>query len=188
MIARLISLAAALMLLAACSSASDEALTGSGGSGGVGTGAGGGRRRVRDRRPDRARRRHGCRCWPRRRHGHQQDLEANVGDRIFFAVDSSVVDDAGRQTLDKQAAWLQQFPGVTVTIEGHCDESGTREYNLALGERRASAAKSYLVSLGVDPNRLLTISYGEERPVDPGHDEAAYAVNRRAVTVVNVTN
>jgi peptidoglycan-associated lipoprotein len=119
--------------------------------------------------------------------GTQQDLEVNVGDRVFFGYDSSTLDDTARATLDRQAAWLQQFPGVTVTIEGHTDERGTREYNLALGERRASAVRSYLGTLGVPSDRTLTISYGEERPVDPAHDENAYALNRRAVTVVNVS-
>ena len=119
--------------------------------------------------------------------GSQKDLEVNVGDRIFFGYDSSTVDDTARQTLDKQGTWLRQFPAVPVTIEGHTDERGTREYNLALGQRRAEAAKSYLVALGIDAGRIKTISYGAERPVDPGHDESAYALNRRAVTVVDVT-
>lgn len=119
--------------------------------------------------------------------GTQQDLEVNVGDRVFFGYDSSTLDDTARRTLERQSAWLQQFGGVSVTIEGHTDERGTREYNLALGERRAAAVRSYLQTLGVSPDRLLTISYGEERPVDPAHDESAYALNRRAVTVVNVS-
>jgi peptidoglycan-associated lipoprotein len=120
--------------------------------------------------------------------GSQEDLEINVGDRVFFAFDSAVLDQTAQQTLDRQALWLQQHPSLTVTIEGHADERGTREYNLALGERRATAVKNYLVAKGIDPQRILTISYGEERPVDPGHNEAAWALNRRAVTVVNVTN
>ena len=119
--------------------------------------------------------------------GTQQDLEVNVGDRIFFGYDSSTLDEVARVTLERQAAWMQQFPGVAVTIEGHTDERGTREYNLALGERRASAARSYLQTLGITSDRLTTISYGEERPVDPAHDESAYALNRRAVTVVDLT-
>ncbi len=119
--------------------------------------------------------------------GTQQDLEVNVGDRVFFGYDSSTLDDTARRTLERQSAWLQQFPGVAVTIEGHTDERGTREYNLALGERRASAVRSYLQTLGVPADRLVTTSYGEERPVDPAHDESAYALNRRAVTVVNVS-
>ena len=119
--------------------------------------------------------------------GSQEDLEINVGDRVFFAFDSAALDDAARAVLDKQAAWLLAHPDLTVTIEGHADERGTREYNLALGERRAAAVKNYLAAKGVSPDRMLTISYGEERPVDPGHNEAAWALNRRAVTVVNVT-
>lgn len=120
--------------------------------------------------------------------GTQEDFEINVGDRVFFAFDSSTLDDDARATLDRQAAWLQQYLSITVTIEGHTDERGTREYNLALGERRATAAKNYLVALGVDADRLLTISYGEERPVDPGTDEIAFRQNRRAVTVINLIN
>ena len=120
--------------------------------------------------------------------GTVEDFEVNVGDRVFFDLDSSTLNAEARAVLDRQAAWLLQFSGMTVTLEGHADERGTREYNLALGERRASAAKSYLVALGVETGRILTFSYGEERPVDPGHNEAAYAQNRRAVTVVNVIN
>lgn len=120
--------------------------------------------------------------------GSQADLEVNVGDRIFFGFDSSVLDITGRQTVERQAAWLQQFPAVTVTVEGHADQRGTTEYNLALGERRAAAVKSYLGELGIDPARVLTISYGKERLADPAETEEAYALNRRAVTVVNVTN
>jgi peptidoglycan-associated lipoprotein len=120
--------------------------------------------------------------------GTPEDFEINVGDRVFFAFDSSTLDDDGRATLDRQAAWLQQFREISVTIEGHTDERGTREYNLALGERRATAARNYLVALGVDSNRMLAISYGEERPVDPGNDETAYRQNRRAVTVINLVN
>jgi len=119
--------------------------------------------------------------------GTQQDLEVSVGDRVFFDYDSSVLSPTATQTLDKQAAWLKTYPDVIVTIEGHTDERGTREYNLALGDRRANAVKNYLVALQVNPDRVLTISYGEERPVDPGHDEAAWAKNRRAVTVVATT-
>jgi peptidoglycan-associated lipoprotein len=120
--------------------------------------------------------------------GSAADFEVNVGDRVFFAFDSSVIDEAGRETLQRQAAWLQQFPEVRATIEGHTDSIGTREYNLALGERRATAARNYLEALGIAPNRLQTTSYGEERPADPGDNDAAHALNRRAVTVVTLTN
>jgi len=119
--------------------------------------------------------------------GTQQDLEVSVGDRVFFDYDSSVLSPTATQTLDKQAAWLKQYPDVIVTVEGHADERGTREYNLALGDRRANAVKNYLVALQINPDRILTISYGEERPVDPGHNEAAWAKNRRAVTAVTTT-
>lgn len=117
--------------------------------------------------------------------GSQEDLVANAGDRVFFALDSSELASDGRATLEKQAQWLKSYPNVSITIEGHCDERGTREYNLALGERRANAAKNYLMSLGVDGSRVNTISYGKERPAVMGSDEASWGQNRRAVTVLN---
>ncbi len=117
--------------------------------------------------------------------GTQEDLVYNVGDRVFFDFDKYDIKDAARGTLDRQAAWLRANPSVTVTVEGHCDERGTREYNLALGERRAQAVVDYLVSLGIDANRVSTISYGKERPEQVGHTEAAWAQNRRGVAVVN---
>lgn len=113
------------------------------------------------------------------------EIAPGVGDRVFFELDSSVIKSDGEATLQKQAEWLKGHGNVSVTIEGHCDERGTREYNLALGERRASAAKSYLVNLGVSANRIQTISYGKERPAVVGSDESAWGQNRRAVTVVN---
>jgi len=119
--------------------------------------------------------------------GSQEDLEVSVGDRVLFDYDSSVLNPVATQTLDRQAAWLKQYPDVIVTIEGHADERGTREYNLALGDRRANAVKNYLLALDVSGDRVLTISYGEERPADAAHDEAAWAENRRAVTVVSTT-
>ena len=117
--------------------------------------------------------------------GSQQDLEASAGDRIFFSFDRSDVSPEAREILTRQADWLRRYPNVTVTIEGHCDERGTREYNLALGERRAQAAKNVLVALGIPASRISTISYGKERPAVVGSTEEAYAQNRRAVTVVN---
>ncbi len=119
--------------------------------------------------------------------GTQEDLVVNVGDRVFFAFDSSELSAEARASLEKQAAWMKKFGGVRVVVEGHCDERGTREYNLALGERRANAAKDYLVALGVNPARVKTISYGKERPAALGHNETAWAQNRRAVTVVDNT-
>lgn len=116
--------------------------------------------------------------------GSQQDLVVNVGDRVFFAFDRFDLSQEARATLEKQAAWLQANRGVTVTIEGHADERGTREYNLGLGERRANSAKDYLVALGINPDRISTISYGEERPVAVGSNETAWAQNRRATTTV----
>jgi peptidoglycan-associated lipoprotein len=117
--------------------------------------------------------------------GTQEDLVVNVGDRVFFGFDKSDLTPEARATLDRQAAWLNQYPRVTISIEGHADERGTREYNLALGERRADAVKKYLTARGVDANRVATISYGKERPQVLGSNEAAWAQNRRGVTIVN---
>ena len=116
--------------------------------------------------------------------GSQADFLASVSsDRIYFDLDESDVDDEDRATLQSQAQWLNRYPNKRVTIEGHADERGTREYNLALGERRANSAKNYLAALGIDAARITTISYGKERPVATGSDEASWAQNRRAVTV-----
>jgi peptidoglycan-associated lipoprotein len=117
--------------------------------------------------------------------GSQQDLAQSAGDRVFFAFDRSDITPEAQQTLQRQAEWLQRYPNVTVTIEGHCDERGTREYNLALGERRANAAKQVLIAAGVSPARVSTISYGKDRPVVPGSTEEAWAQNRVAITTVN---
>jgi len=117
--------------------------------------------------------------------GSQADFVAKMmgADTIYFDTDKYDIDSMDQQALAKQAQWLMQYPNKRATIEGHADERGTREYNLALGERRANAAKNYLVSLGVDASRLGTISYGKERPVALGSNEQAWAQNRRAVTV-----
>ncbi len=117
--------------------------------------------------------------------GGLEDFVLNVGDRIFFNTDKSELTADARKTLERQAAWLQQYSNFTVTVEGHADERGTREYNLALGERRATSVKSYMVALGIDPNRVATISYGKERPEVLGSNEASWAQNRRGVTVLN---
>src|ERR1700758_2647259 len=162
---KIIGVLGGLLLLAACSSAPETAPggppggPGAGGPGGIGS---------RNALP-----------------GSQQDLEASAGDRIFFSFDRSDISPEARETLARQADWLRRYPNVTVTIEGHCDERGTREYNLALGERRAQAAKNVLVALGIPASRISTISYGKERPAVVGSTEEAYAQNRRAVTVVN---
>ena len=108
-----------------------------------------------------------------------------AGNTIYFAFDRSDITGESRQVLLRQAALLNQNPSVTVTIEGHCDERGTVEYNLALGERRANATKQALIALGVAAGRINVISYGKERPAVPGHNEQAWAQNRRAVTVAN---
>lgn len=118
------------------------------------------------------------------RPGTQEDLVVNVGDRVFFGFDKSDLSTEAQATLDRQAAWLKKYPNVKVAVEGHADERGTREYNLALGERRATAAKNYLVAAGIPAARVSTISYGKERPAVVGSNEAAWAQNRRAVTVV----
>jgi peptidoglycan-associated lipoprotein len=107
-----------------------------------------------------------------------------VGDTVYFAFDSFSLDSQAQQTLDQQAGILLNNQGVSIVIEGHCDDRGTREYNLALGERRATAVKDYLVAYGVDPGRIRVVSYGKERPATLGSTEAAWAKNRRATTVV----
>jgi len=117
--------------------------------------------------------------------GSQEDLAQNVGDRVFFDYDSATVNAEGQRTLERQAAWLKQYSNMNITIEGHCDERGTREYNLALGERRAAAVKKYLTGLGVASSRISTISYGKERPAVIGSDESAWGQNRRGVTVLS---
>ncbi len=111
-------------------------------------------------------------------------LRSVASDTIHFALDQFDIDSQARTILDSQSAWLAKYPNVRVTIEGHCDERGTREYNLALGDRRSNAAKNYLAARGVSPARITTISYGKERPIALGSDEASWAQNRRAVTIV----
>ncbi|HTV45139.1 MAG TPA: peptidoglycan-associated lipoprotein Pal [Stellaceae bacterium] len=154
----------ALLLLAACSSTPPPAPGGPGGPGGAGAaGAGVGA------------------VVP----GSQQDLAQTAGDRVFFAFDRSDISAEGQQTLERQADWLRRYPNVTVTIEGHCDERGTEEYNLALGERRADAVKNVLIAAGIPASRISTISYGKERPIVLGSNEEAWAQNRVAITTVN---
>lgn len=160
---RFVSVLAALLLLAACETSTD-ATGGAGGSGGA-SGSGSG---ISAPRP-----------------GTAEDFVVNVGDRVFFDFDKYSLKPDARNILQRQATWLNKFPSVTITVEGHCDERGTREYNLALGERRANSAKNYLVALGVNPNRIKTLSYGKERPAVTGSNEAAWSQNRRSVTVVS---
>jgi len=117
--------------------------------------------------------------------GSRADFVAQAGsDTVHFATDSSDIDQEANAILAKQAAWLAKYPNVRVTVEGHCDERGTREYNLALGDRRANSAKNFLVNAGVNAARISVISYGKERPVATGSDEESWAQNRRAVSVV----
>ncbi len=164
----LLVLIAALFFVAACESTSTET--------GKATGSGGTEvKKSKKKAPPR-----GFSIAP----GSSQDLVVNVGDRVFYALNKSNLNAAARTTLEKQAAWMKKYGSVRVTIEGHADERGTREYNLALGERRANSAKDFLVALGVSPNRIGTISYGKERPVALGHDESSWSQNRRGVTTV----
>lgn len=116
--------------------------------------------------------------------GSVADFRQNVGDRVFFDTDQSTIREDGRQTLNRQAEWLKKYGNYQITVEGHCDERGTREYNLALGERRANAARQYLVAQGIPAARIKTISFGKERPDPVGSDEAAWARNRRAVSAL----
>ena len=159
---------AAAFLLAACSTSSEE-------SGGA---AGGGSAATTPTTPS-------VSSIPGPTPGTQEHLVANVGDRVFFDFDKSDLQPDARATVEKLAVWLNNYPAVTLVVEGHADERGTREYNLALGERRANAVRDYLVALGVSGNRLSTISYGKERPAVLGSNEESWAQNRRGVFVVN---
>lgn len=120
--------------------------------------------------------------------GSQQDFVVNVGDRVFFESDQTALSPQAIATLDKQAQWLQQYNRYSFTIEGHADERGTREYNIALGAKRAQSVRSFLASRGIDPGRMRTISYGKERPVAVCNDISCWSQNRRAVTVLNASS
>jgi len=120
--------------------------------------------------------------------GSQQDFVVNVGDRVFFESDSTELTSQSRATLDKQAQWLQTYNRYSFTIEGHADERGTREYNIALGARRAQVTREYLAARGIEPSRMRTISYGKERPVAVCNDISCWSQNRRAVTVLNASS
>jgi peptidoglycan-associated lipoprotein len=169
---RLIAICAATaMLLSGCASdtadtnASGAGQNGMGGLNGSGAGAGAG---LAGRYPP----------------GSQEDLAQTAGDRIYFDTDQSAVTSQGRDTLDRQSQWLQQNPRISVWVAGNCDERGTEEYNLALGQRRANADRDYLVSRGIDARRISTISYGKSRPVDPSSTQEAWTHNRNAITSV----
>lgn len=169
----LVTTFAAALLLAACSTPSEEASTTSGsGSSGTGTTS-------QSSSGDTGS------TISRPAPGTQEDLTVEVGDRVFFDFDKYDIRPDQRGTVEALAAWLDTNPSVTLNIEGHCDERGTREYNLALGERRANSVRDYLVALGINPARLSTVSYGEERPAVLGSNESAWAQNRRGVFVVN---
>ena len=120
--------------------------------------------------------------------GSQQDFVVNVGDRVFFDTDSTELTGQARATLDHQAEWLNHYGNYAFTVEGHADERGTREYNIALGARRAQAVRDYLASRGIEPSRMRTISYGKERPVAVCNDISCWSQNRRAVTVLNASS
>ena len=117
--------------------------------------------------------------------GSPQDFTVNVGDRVFFDTDQTDLNAAGQATLDKQAQWLARYPRYAFTVEGHADERGTREYNFALGAKRAESVKEYLASRGIAASRMRTVSYGKERPVAVCNDISCWSQNRRAVTVLN---
>jgi peptidoglycan-associated lipoprotein len=120
--------------------------------------------------------------------GSQQDFVVNVGDRVFFESDQTDLSPQAAATLDKQIQWLQTYPRYQFTIEGHADERGTREYNIALGARRAQSVKAYMTAHGIDQSRMRTISYGKERPVAVCNDISCWSQNRRAVTVLNANS
>lgn len=167
---KILSLLAALVLVAACTTGADESASGSSDGGASASSSGNGGSSVSSGGIDEI------------AEGSERDFLVNVGDRIFFDFDQSDLRSDAQSTLAKQAAWLLKFPQVTIQVEGHCDERGTREYNLALGERRANSVKEYLVSLGVSADRISTISYGKERPAVEGSNNEAWAQNRRGVT------
>jgi peptidoglycan-associated lipoprotein len=152
---------AGLALLAACSSSTPPASSSTAGSGAGAAGAA---------------------------PGSEQDLVANVGDRVFFAFNQSTLSSDADATLGRQSAWLAKYPSVNILVAGNCDERGTETYNLALGQKRADAARDYLVSQGVATARIQTVSYGKDKPVASGNDDASYQQNRNAITSVQGSN
>ena len=182
---KFITAIAVLFVVAACTTASED-LTGSGGDGGSAKSSS--KAAVSSSKAEgqaKETKQASVKPAAQIRAGSQADLVANVGDRVLFEYDSADLTPEARRTLERQAAWLRRFSDVGVTIEGHCDERGTREYNLALGERRANAVSNFLVALGVDSSRVRTLSYGKERPVALGSNDTAWSQNRRGVTIVN---
>ncbi|NQV79925.1 MAG: peptidoglycan-associated lipoprotein Pal [Alphaproteobacteria bacterium] len=177
---KITTMIAALFVVAACATAGEEEAATSGAGGGAQAAA-----PARVEQSQSGASEQAARQAPVITPGSAQDLVANVGDRVFFDFDKFDLRASSRTTLERQSAWLKRFPNLNVTIEGHADERGTREYNLALGERRANSVKDFLVSQGIDPRRVRTISYGKERPVALGSNEAAWGQNRRGVTSVN---
>lgn len=160
MYVRILSMLAAVALVAACETAPE------GGAGAAGAGA-------------------GAAAAPSGVvPGSQQDLVVNVGDRVFFDFDKFNLKPEAQRSLERQASWLKKYPNIRILVAGNCDERGTREYNLALGERRANSTKNYLISQGVTADRIRTISYGKERPTALGSNEAAWAQNRNTITSV----
>ncbi len=154
---------AAALLLSACAGDTADRTTSGANAGGAGGAGGSGRRGAP---------------------GSQDDLTQYAGDRIYFDTDQSVVTGEAQQILDRQTQWLQQNPRISVWVAGNCDERGTEEYNLALGQRRANADRDYLASRGIDARRIETISYGKSRPIDPSSTQEAWAHNRNAITSV----
>jgi peptidoglycan-associated lipoprotein len=160
------------LLLSACASDTTNPNANMNGAGGYGGTAGGG--------PSNAGLMGGGHGAP----GSQEDLTQSAGDRIYFDTDQSLLTPEARETLDRQAQWLQQYPQISVWVAGNCDERGTEEYNLALGQRRANADRDYLTSRGIDARRIQTISYGKDRPVDSSSTPEAWAHDRNAITSV----
>ena len=164
------TLIAAAVLLAACASEPEESATTTTTGGTVGSGSGTSASTT---------------ALPSLDPRSQEWLVVNVGDRVFYDFDSSDLTSEAQDTVEKVVAWMQTYPDVTLALEGHCDERGTREYNLALGERRANSVLSYMEALGIEGSRLSVISFGKERPAVLGSNESAWAQNRRSVFVVN---
>jgi len=176
---KLLSLLAIALLVSACSTVSEESGSASGEGASTQAASSGGGGSTVTKTPSMTKEMEPKGLAP----DSQEFLVVNVGDRVFFALNKSEITDESADTLKRQAAWMQDNPNVTVIIEGHADERGTREYNLALGERRSNAVREHLISLGVSTARIATISYGKERPAVLGSNEAAWGQNRRGVTI-----